>query len=197
MSIAILLLAGGASSRMGSRDKLMEDVGGIPLVQQRAMVCIASSADQVRAVLPPDKPRRAEALEGLDIDIVYNEGAALGLSHSLRSGLVGIDAEAVLIVLADLPDITTADLDKVIKAAKAHPLATILRGADGNGKAGHPVLIRNALFEDLKQLEGDTGAQPVLRQHKTDTVLVPIGTAALRDLDTPEDWETWRTEQKT
>ena len=182
---------------MGSRDKLMEDVEGIPLIRQRAITCIASLADRVRAVLPPDKPYRAEALEGLDIDIIYNEGAEHGISHSLRCGLVGIDAEAVLIVLADLPDITTADLDKIIKAAKAHPLATILRGADGNGKAGHPVLIRNALFEDLKQLVGDTGAQPVLRQHKSDTVLVPIGTAALRDLDTPEDWEDWRAEQET
>ncbi|SDW44681.1 nucleotidyltransferase family protein [Litoreibacter albidus] len=195
MSITALLLAGGASSRMGTRDKLLEDVGGTPLLRERALACLASCADRVRVVLPPDRPERAKVLTGLDVDIIYNDGADVGMSNSLRCGVAGLEAGAVLIVLADLPDLTTPDLDKVMRAADAHPLATILRGADATGKPGHPVLLRQKLYADVMTLSGDTGAQPLLRQYKADTVLVPIGAAALRDLDTPEDWAAWRADR--
>jgi len=180
--------------RMGARDKLLEDVGGMPLLRQRAMCCLSSSADRVRVVLPPDQPKRIEALRGLNVEIVMNEGSALGMSHSVQCGVAGLSTDDVLIVLADLPDLSAADLDKVISAADAHPLARILRGADMNGKPGHPVLIRKELYAQLGRLEGDTGAQPILKNHKSDTVLVPIGAAALRDLDTPDDWAAWRAE---
>ena len=180
--------------RMGARDKLLEDVGGMPLLRQRAICCLSSHANKVRVVLPPDRPERVEALKGLNVEIIYNEGSARGMSHSVQCGVAGLTTDAVLIVLADLPDLSTADLDKVMSATKAHPLARILRGSDMNGKPGHPVLIRKELYAELGQLEGDTGAQPILKSHKSETVLVPIGAAALRDLDTPDDWAAWRAE---
>lgn len=178
---------------MGGRDKLLEDIDGVPLLRERAITCLNAAVDAVRVVLPPDRPERRQALSGLNVEIVVNEASGLGLSHSLSVGLHGLTADAALIVLADMPDLTTTHLDKIVAAAKAHPLAKALRGADQNGKPGHPVMIRKALFSEMAQLKGDTGAQPVLRRHKAATVLVPIGPAALRDLDTPEDWTEWRT----
>ena len=180
---------------MGTRDKLLEDVGGITLLRQRAQTCLASRAAVVRVVLPPNRPERVNALAGLNVEINQNDGSELGISHSLQQGIKGVDADAVLIVLADLPDLTTTDLNRVIKAAEAHPLAKILRGADLNGKPGHPVLLRKELFPEFSKLAGDTGAQPVLKNYKADTILVPLGAAALRDLDTPEDWAAWRADQ--
>jgi CTP:molybdopterin cytidylyltransferase MocA len=182
---------------MGPRDKLLEDVDGMALLRQRAMACLASRADVVRVVLPPNRPERTAALEGLNVDIIQNSGSELGLSHSLQRGIEDVNTDAALIVLADLPDLTTADLDKVIAAAGAHPLAQILRGADRSGKPGHPVLVRKELYPELSMLTGDTGAQPLLKRHTADTVLVPVGAAALRDLDTPEDWATWRANRAT
>lgn len=180
---------------MAPRDKLLEDVDGMPLLRQRALACLTSDTEKLRVVLPANRPKRTAALDGLDVEIVYNDGSELGMSHSLKCGISGVDADAVLIVLADLPDLRAADLDKVIHAADAHPLARILRGADQRGQPGHPVLIRKAVFAELGKLEGDLGAQPLLKRHKADTVLVPIGPAALRDLDTPEDWAAWRADQ--
>ena len=180
---------------MAPHDKLLEHVDGIPLIRQRALCCLASDADSVRVVLPPDRPERDAVLDGLNLEIIHNSGSELGMAHSLKCGIRGITTDEVLIVLADLPDLTASDLNKVISAAKVHPSADILRGADTNGRPGHPVLMRSSLFKELSELEGDTGAQPVLRRYKTETVLVPIGPAALRDLDTPEDWVAWRNDQ--
>lgn len=196
MTTTLLLLAGGASSRMGPRDKLLEDVGGKPLLRARAEVCLAAKPDALRVVLPPDCPQREEALRGLDVEILHNEGSAHGLSHSLMCGAQGVQTDNLLIVLADLPDLTGAHLTKTMDAAAAHPLASILRGATDEGRAGHPVLIRRALYPELAGLTGDTGAKPLLQRHRADTVLVPIGPAALRDLDTPEDWAAWREENR-
>lgn len=188
-------MAGGASSRMGGRDKLLEEVDGTTLLWHQANNCLKSRAHSVRVVLPTDKAERSEALHGLDVEIVYNVSSALGMSHSLQCGIRGLDCDAVLIVLADLPDLRSADFDKVIDAAAMHPLANVLRGADHDGKPGHPVLLRKSLFNEVSELEGDTGAKPILKHHKADTILVPIGPAALRDLDTPDDWKQWRADQ--
>ena len=195
MSTTLLLLAGGASSRMGTRDKLLEDVKGEPLLRQRAKICLSVKADLVRVVLPPDRPLRTKALDGLSLEVIYNQGSERGMSHSIQRGVSGCKTDNLLIVLADLPDLTEQHLLKTISAATAHPLAQVVRGATHEGRAGHPVLLRQTLFPDLAALSGDTGAQPVLKRHAANTVLVPIGPAALRDLDTPEDWAAWRAEQ--
>lgn len=182
---------------MGTRDKLLEDIDGTPLLRRRAETCLASNVDAVRVVLPPDRAEREQALSGLELDIVHNDGSALGISHSLKRGFAELGTDAALIVLADLPDLTATDLNKLIDAARAHPLAKVLRGATLDGKAGHPVLLRRTLFSEIERLGGDVGAQPLFKRHQRDTVLVPIGPAALRDLDTPEDWASWRADQKT
>lgn len=193
MTVCALLLAGGASSRMGGVDKLVEPVRGVPLLRDRALACLASGADAVRVVLPPDRPARVAALAGLGVEVVFNDGSALGLSHSLRRGMGDLGADAVLLVLADLPDLTAEHLARVIVAAEAQPSTPILRGATEAGQPGHPVLIRKPLFDALAGLTGDEGAAPLLKARRGDTALVPLeGDAALNDLDTQEDWARWR-----
>lgn len=180
---------------MRGADKMLEPVRGAPLLRDRAKMCLASGVDHVRVVVRPDAPARLAALEGLDLEICETNGAENGLSHSIQVGIDGLEVEAALFVLADLPELTAAHLDRVLDAAKAHSLKHIIRGATERGKPGHPVLIRNSLFNEFNDLSGDTGAQPILKRHARDTVLVPLGDAVLADLDTPEAWAEWRAEQ--
>ncbi|WP_243144977.1 nucleotidyltransferase family protein [Litoreibacter roseus] len=191
-TITALLLAGGASSRMRGSDKLLEPIDGTPLLTRVARTCLSAEVDRVCVILPPDRPARADALDDLPVDTLFNNGSGLGLSHSLQTGLSNVTTDAVLIILADLPDLTTADLNAVIYAARDTD-AVVVRGATKDGRPGHPVLVRAALFPELMRTKGDAGAQPVLKAHVADTVLVPLpGQHALSDLDTPEDWEAWR-----
>lgn len=170
----------------------MEPVRGQPLLRGRAVACLASDAGHVRAVLRPGDPDRLHALDGLDIEIVTTDGSENGLSHSIQTGLRGIASGQVLIMLADLPDITTEDLNRVLNAAH-QTSCSVVRGANSAGKPGHPVVVKRALFADLMALTGDRGAQPVLSSYSHDTVLVSLpGDHALMDLDTPADWDRWR-----
>lgn len=192
MTAQILILAAGASSRMGGRDKLLEPVEGTPLLRRLALAGLATG-HPVTVVLPPDRPGRGAALDGLDLRQVMAVDAREGMAESLKAGLAALPPEAaVLLLLADLPEIGPEDLAAVLRAGAFDP-DLIHRGATAEGQPGHPVLLPPWLRPELLALTGDQGAQPVLRRHADRVRLVPLpGHRAVTDLDTPEDWAAWR-----
>jgi CTP:molybdopterin cytidylyltransferase MocA len=190
-SPAILLLAAGASSRMRGADKLMEPVDGVPLLLRQARVAQATGMPVI-VTLPVDRPAREAALAGLDLMTVPVPDAALGLSASIRAGVRAAGARPVLVLLADLPEITTADLSLLLARHAAAP-DLILRATAADGTPGHPVLFPEWALGGLAALRGDSGARDLLRQYSGRTELIALpGRHAVTDLDTPEDWAAWR-----
>lgn len=192
MTAHILILAAGSSSRMRGGDKLLEEVGGEPLLRRVARVALATGRP-VSVVLAADRPARRAALAGLDVVEVIAADAAKGMAASLVAGVMSLPQDAaVLLLLADLPLVDRDDLIAVIAASAADP-ACIWRGADPDGTAGHPVLFPSDLRGDLLALQGDEGAKAVLRRHAglVRPVSLPAGHATT-DLDTPEAWEAFR-----
>lgn len=188
----ILILAAGASRRMGPRDKLLETVGGLPLLAHLARQA-AETGLPVTVVLPTDRPLRQAAISGLPVHRVEAMAAREGMAHSLHAGLASLPAESdVLLLLADLPEITTADLDRMRAAHPRHP-GRILQATTETGTPGHPVLFPAGLRPELMALSGDQGARAVLRANSALILPVPLpGRRAVTDLDTPEDWAAWR-----
>ncbi len=190
-SCTILLLAAGRSSRMRGADKLMELVDGEPLIRNRARICLATGMKTI-VVLPKDRIERAVALDDTAVEQVVSQNAHMGLSHSLRDGIAHVTTDLAMIMLADLPALTTDDLSLVM--SRAHTTgARITRGATQTGQPGHPVVVHRSVFPELRALSGDQGAQPVLQSYEDRTELVTLpGRNAILDLDTPEDWARWR-----
>ena len=191
--IAILILAAGQSSRMRGADKMLEIVDGHPLIRRQAIVAIKTGLP-VWLTLPPDRPLRRQALQNLGVTLVEVKDAAKGLSFSISAGNAAVPAGMSIIVwLADLPEITTDDFGRLVRAAQKAPSA-IVRAITEAGKPGHPVLFPPNLRGELAGLIGDTGARDVLLAYATAIVFVPLpANRALTDLDTPEDWAAWRT----
>ncbi|WP_170769527.1 NTP transferase domain-containing protein [Ruegeria lacuscaerulensis] len=191
--IPIILLAAGQSSRMRGTDKLMQNVGDTPLLRRSAMT--ARQVGPVIVALPPLPHPRYQALDGLDLTLVEIPDAAEGMNASLRGAMTHLPAEATaaMVLLSDLPDITAEDLNSVVSSVTEHPKKLIWRGATKDGKPGHPVIFDKSLFAELRRLTGDEGAQTVARAHSDKVHLHPLPNRnALLDLDTPEDWATWR-----
>jgi CTP:molybdopterin cytidylyltransferase MocA len=188
----ILILAAGASSRMGARDKLLEPVDGVPLLTRLAAEALRSGCPTT-VVLPPDRPLRQEALAGLPVRQVIALHARDGMAESLKSGLLDLpEAADVLLVLADLPEIGAEDLMAMIRAHAAHP-ERIIRATSQAGMPGHPVLFPARLRPALLRLKGDQGARDILRTEADQILPLPLpGSRAVTDLDTPEDWAAWR-----
>lgn len=195
--IAILILAAGNSSRMRGRDKLMEDVDGMALLR-RMVLRAQATGRQVTVALPAAPHPRYAALEGLDIKHISVPDAARGMNTSLRAGLVALHGEvqAVMILLADMPDLTTEDMNAVLTAVDLSTDTRIWRATTQAGAAGHPILFHHALFAALIALDGDQGGAAVVKANAAQTLLIPLPENHARtDLDTPEEWDAWRKRQ--
>lgn len=176
---------------MRGADKLMEPVEGVPLLRRQARVALATGAPVI-VTLPLDRPARNAALAGLDLVTVPVPDAAQGLSASIRAGVRAAGARPVLVLLADLPEITTDDLSRLLVRHAAIP-DLILHGTAADGTPGHPVLFPIWALPGLAVLTGDSGARDLLRQHRDKTEFIALPARhAVTDLDTPEDWAAWR-----
>jgi molybdenum cofactor cytidylyltransferase len=195
VTVHILILAAGASSRMRGADKLLEPVAGQPLLRHIAQVAMATGCP-VTVTLPPDRPARDAALLGLDLRHLPIPDAAEGMSRSLVRAVADLGAagqeDGLMILPADMPGFTTAALSDLVAHFKADP-SLILRGGTEDGQPGHPAIFPRALWPALAQVTGDEGGRSVLRQNQGRVRVVPLpGPMAILDLDTPEDWAAWR-----
>lgn len=188
-----VLLAAGASRRMMGKDKLTEQIGGQSLLRRSAERLLASGADEVVVVLRPEDTARRAALEGLAVRQIQNPLAAEGMGASIRAGMGAISpkADAALIALGDMPDLTAQDHDALIAAFDPEEGREIIRAATPGGAPGNPVLFGRRFFESLRALEGDEGARHILAAHG-DLIRMVTVAGADTDLDSPEDWAEWR-----
>jgi molybdenum cofactor cytidylyltransferase len=188
--IATLLLAAGKSTRMGDRDKLLELVDGVPLLARLATRALSIGPTFV--TLPSANHLRRSVLPNSAQIVVVD--ANLGLAHSVKSGIAALPdtADGVMILPADMPDITAADM-AVIKTAASTTTLPIVRARTSDGAPGHPIYFAARLFSRFDDLHGDRGAFRLTIGLEDQTLLVPLqGDRARLDLDTPEDWAAYR-----
>lgn len=188
----VLLLAAGRSSRMGGDHKLLREVDGQPLVR-RTLARLEKAGFPIHVVVDPANAALVEALEGCGHEIVPAPDAAQGLSASLRAGLAALpeDAPAVIVALADMPEIDARHLQQLAAAHDPESGALIVAPVAPNGKRGNPVLFDRRYFEPLAQLTGDRGARALIDAEADAVVTVPADAGVLVDLDTPEAWADW------
>lgn len=187
----LVLLAAGASRRMGGRDKLLEPVNGEALLRRQAREALATGLGPVAVTLPPDRPGRAQAIEGLEVVALAVPDAATGMAASLRVASDWARGQPLMVIPADMPDLTRADFLSLASAFDGdHPL----RACAADGTPGHPVLFPARLHALFSDLSGDQGARSILRDHPPRLHALP-GRHALTDLDTPHDWALWRAER--
>ncbi len=163
--IGVLLLAAGASSRMGSAKALLP-WDGRPLIQHQLAILSQIQFASVVVVLGHDEPAiSAAVLRDPDLRLAYNPLHAGGRSSSIRLGahLLG-DLDAILIVNVDQPLSPLLLGDLLAGAAEnAEPLILI---PTHEGQRGHPVLIRRPVFRELAGLdEHSLGLKTVIRRN--------------------------------
>jgi molybdenum cofactor cytidylyltransferase/nicotine blue oxidoreductase len=180
-----LLLAAGAGTRMGRPKALVTADDGTPWLARGVETLRGGGCDDVVVVLgaAADEARR---LVPEDVAVVVAADWAEGMSASLRAGLVHLEdteADAAVVSLVDLPDVTDAVVRRVL-AAGADQAALIRTTYDG--RPGHPVLLgREHWFGVRAAAVGDRGARDYLANHAL--VEVECG-----DLATGEDVDSWQ-----
>ncbi|PST21747.1 4-diphosphocytidyl-2C-methyl-D-erythritol kinase [Mesorhizobium plurifarium] len=185
----IVVLAAGQASRMGpeGRHKLLAEFEGVPLVRRSVETAIAAAPGRVTVVTGHREAEIRAALAGLQATFVSNPDYASGMASSLVAGLSALDAGAggMLVMLADMPGITSEHLEKLIAAFEAESGRAVIRAA-ASGQRGNPVILPKETFHAVRQLVGDVGARHIVERCGLPVIDVELGAAARLDLDTPE-----------
>ena len=195
MRVSVLLLAAGGSTRMRGGDKLLEAVEGEPLLRRSARTALDSAAEETLVVLGANRTAREAAVAGLPVRRVANAGWEEGMGTSIAAGAAALSSgmSGVLVMAADMPDLTPGLIDRLIAALPADDSRVIARPCTDGGVPGNPVLFGAAHLPALAALRGDTGAREVVAANRADLRLVPAeDNACLLDLDTPEAWQAYR-----
>jgi molybdenum cofactor cytidylyltransferase len=185
--IAAIVLAAGLSRRLG-RPKLLEDVGGEPLIRRTVRQVLGAGIGEVIVVVGPEhRALFSAALDGLGVTLALNPAPEVGQSGSLRVGVEALPAGVgeVLIALGDQPELS-ADVVPRLRAALEETGAAIAAPRYRDGR-GNPVLFRASMIEELRDVLGDQGARSVIDRDPSRVALVPFDRPMPADVDTAED----------
>ncbi len=177
--VAIAILAAGKASRFGA-DKLMAQMDGVPLGLLTAHRLAQMRCAGHIAVCRPDAAIAAH-YAALGYILVENPDADAGLSGSLHLAVETserMQAQALLIVLADMPFVRADHIGKLIGACDCD----IIASSDGRQNMP-PAIFPRSTWPLLLATRGDSGARDILA--KAQSLGVPEG--MLRDIDTPDD----------
>ena len=190
--IAALILAAGRSTRYGGSNKLLDDLDGIPIVRHVAQAALQSRARPVVVVTGHSQSCVASRLTGLDVQLVHNPNYAQGAQHLAESRsrrAASRHPKERLVCLGDMPQHRSEPLDRLI-AAFAPKEGRLIAVPVHKGKRGNPVLFGRALFAEMLDAEGDTGARHIIGTHADEVDRSrPRHRRIFADVDTPEALE--------
>jgi molybdenum cofactor cytidylyltransferase len=185
-----IILAAGASKRMGEPKQLLP-VRGRPLLESALAAACDSTLDDVVVVLGSHADEIRQSVRLGRARVVINRGYAAGMSTSLKSGIGALcsDVERAVIILGDQPDISAAMIDRLLQAQASSGLPAAALSFDG--LLHPPVVLARELWRDIDALEGDVGLRALVRAHPE--LVAPVGADRPGghpiDIDTREDFE--------
>jgi molybdenum cofactor cytidylyltransferase len=189
--VAAVLLAAGGSTRMGEPKQLIR-LEGRSLVRRASEVALQSRCDALFVVAGAQSDAIRSELSDLRAAVVIAENWHEGLSRSIRRGVDAVSRsanptfDALLLLLADQPKITSAHLDALIDGYPTNEAAMVAtQYAD---TLGVPAVFGRRHFTALRALEGDRGGKTLLLANPA-TGRVPFEPAAV-DIDTRGDLPT-------
>jgi molybdenum cofactor cytidylyltransferase len=131
-----------------------------------------------------DLKRMMAGREG--IVVLENPSWRFGMDTTIKTALPSVTTDWFFVVPVDMPLVRREDYNKLAAAALANPDTEVIRPSF-QGRAGHPVLIRSTLVDDL--LKAPKGVQ--LKHSLVGRRILSIDwdhDGVIRDLDTPLDY---------
>ena len=192
MSVAAIIVAAGASSRLGHPKQLVM-LDGEPLLQRAVRCAREAGAQPVFVVLGAHRDAIERAIDFGTASTLSNDEWQEGIASSIRAGVravvAGTKAAGALLMTCDQPRMTATHLRAMIEAFDSQPGSALIVSVYA-GRRGTPAIFPRALFGDLLALHGDRGARGLLAKATLPVVEVRLEGGEL-DIDRPEDLTTF------
>jgi molybdenum cofactor cytidylyltransferase len=197
---AILILAAGASTRLG-RPKQLVKMNGETLLHRIARRAAASTASQVLVVLGYQAETIPELSDLPNVSTIHNPEWQNGIGTSIRAGARELaSSDAILISVCDQPYLTTDIFDELIQKLPLSPTGIVCSrylSADSSDDRslstldsplstpyGVPAIFASQHFPALLTLRDDAGAKSLITANDVEFIDFPLGAV---DIDTADD----------
>lgn len=191
--IGIIILAAGASRRMGSPKQLLK-IDNQTLIErtiaitqalehQRTVVVLGANAERITPFISPHS----------SLDYIFNENWEKGMGITLKAGLkflldIEKDLSAIIVMVCDQPYLSTKKLQELID--RFHETNAAIVATTYNNIKGVPALFSKALFDKLIALDKDEGARKIIKGYKGKIELIDFP-KGIYDLDTPNAYQAY------
>ena len=197
LRLAVLLLAAGQGSRLGSHPKALLKQSGVTLLQRLLDAIQPFNPIEFIVVTGFHGDAIEESLAQMNsplsqpIRLLRNPNPELGQASSVRLGIEALHSnfDALLITLSDQPNITKAEIRQILDAFLQRSAGKEILLPMVDGQRGNPVLFSNKALQN-------TLAVPVLScrayidAHPEQVQLWHTNNEAfISDVDTPQDME--------
>jgi molybdenum cofactor cytidylyltransferase len=190
ISVGVIILAAGASTRMGTPKQLLH-YQGRSLLRHTTEIALASKSPSIVVVLGSYAEKIQSEISNLPVQVVLNQQWATGMCTSIRAGIEALNQinqnlEAAIIALCDQPFISTDIINSYIDLYySSHPKIIASQYAD---TLGVPALFNSTLFPELSHLQATEGAKQVIKKNIKEVISIPFPQGII-DIDTPKDYQ--------
>ncbi len=187
-AIGVIVLAAGASRRMGRPKQLL---------QWRHTTLLGHSIDEalqltkdVVVVLGANFEQIKKQIKNKPVGIVQNNAWQDGMGTSIALGVSELIRKkaytGILIMLADQPLLDAFFLKKIVGSFYERNVK--IAATDYGHDKGVPAIFHQSLFKELRKLNQDFGARKLMKGYRSEIVGVAANSKAA-DIDTQEDYD--------
>ena len=190
MKVGAILLAAGASRRMG-RAKQLLPFNGTTLIRHICQEVLKSNCERLIVVLGANSDLIRPEIQDLPVHIVLNKDWEHGMGGSIATGVSFFkeqkaNLDAFLLILCDQPFLRAEYLNFIIQKHQTEGKNII--ASTYAETVGVPALFHKNYQEDLLRLKEEGGAKKLFSTYRTDLLKIPFPQGEI-DLDTPEDYK--------
>lgn len=189
MSVAAIVLAAGASRRLGQPKQLLQ-VNGEMLLERAVRLANEAGTAPIIAVLGANYDAILASASLASAIAVHNEQWPTGIASSIRAGFDAVartipNCDGVMLLVCDQPKLTAEHLRVLMHEFPSRNGATIVASSYA-GAFGVPAIFPRSTFQHLQRLEGDQGARLLLRNPPCELIAIEFQGGEI-DIDHPED----------
>ena len=190
LTCGIVLLAAGASSRLGKPKQLLP-YKGTTLLKHAVQLAVDAALKPIVIVVGANANILNIEIEESQANIVMNETWQEGMASSIRTGLQKMlelepTINSVIMMVCDQPYVTVQLLQNLIVQHNKTGKPIIASSYKNN--LGTPALFDATIFSELMQLKGDIGAKKILNNHPEWVAAIDFPMGEI-DIDTEEDYK--------